>query len=154
MIVFVVGYDASRHNWFRHKDGPVPEKDVPKQNIVVMGNDTFLIQSLNTFLTCCCFTDLMLLELYKVSPGDVEPELVFEQLKKDDLVWEEEDPGSTFATKLLGIVTADEDSPYVAKLWRRFQEEQLQLEDEGFSIISGQNFYPKFIERLVMLWGL
>lgn len=35
--MIIVGYDASRHNWFRHKDGPVPEKDVPSQNIVLMG---------------------------------------------------------------------------------------------------------------------
>ena len=95
--------------------------------------------------------DLMLLELYRVSPEQAEPELVFEQLLDSDLVFEEGEPGSTFATKLLGIVTADENSPHVAKLWKKLQEEQMQLEKEGFHLPGGQNFYPRFIERLVLI---
>ena len=43
IAMIIVGFDASRHNWFRHKDGPVPEKDVPSQNIVLMGKKTFLV---------------------------------------------------------------------------------------------------------------
>ena len=42
IAMIIVGFDASRHNWFRHKDGPVPEKDVPSQNIVLMGKKSFL----------------------------------------------------------------------------------------------------------------
>ena len=95
--------------------------------------------------------DLMLLELYRVSPEQAEAELVFANMEDEDLVFEEGEPGSTFSTKLLGIVTADESSPHVAKLWKKLQEQQMQLEKEGFRLPGGQNFYPRFIERLVSI---
>ena len=95
--------------------------------------------------------DLMLLELYRVSPEQAEAELVFANMEDEDLVFEEGEPGSTFSTKLLGIVTTDESSPHVAKLWKKLQEQQMQLEKEGFRLPGGQNFYPRFIERLVSI---
>ena len=104
-----------------------------------------------SLLTDCFMLDLMLLELYKVSPEQEEAELVFEKMKDEDLVYEEGEPGSTFATKLLAIITADESSPHVAKFWKKMQEQQMELEKEGFRITGGQNFYPRFIERLVLI---
>ena len=85
--------------------------------------------------------DLMLIEIYQLSE-DREPELVFEQLKDDDLLWQELEPGSTHATKLRGIVTADESSVHVERLWTRMQCEDIRLQQEGFSV-SGRNFSPK-----------
>ena len=47
------------------------------------------------------FVDLMLLEIWKPGPNG-ESELVSEE---DQLVYEEESPGSTHATKIIGIIT-------------------------------------------------
>ena len=89
----------------------------------------------------------MVLDIYKIS-DDREPELlVFDKLKEEDLVWQELEPGSTHATKLRGIVTADESSAHVERLWTNMQLEDIKLEQEGFTI-SGRNFYPQFVERL------
>ena len=102
------------------------------------------------FFTCYKYTvtvDLMVLDIYKINPDTEEPELVFENLDQADLIWEEEQPGSTHATKLRGIVTADESSEHVQNLWRIMQSEDIRLEQEGF-VVNGHKFYPKFVERL------
>ena len=101
------------------------------------------------FFTCYKYTvtvDLMVLDIYKINPDTEEPELVFENLEQADLIWEEEQPGSTHATKLRGIVTADESSEHVQNLWRIMQSEDIRLEQEGF-VVNGHKFYPKFVER-------
>ena len=105
-------------------------------------NDCLLIQGVISTL----FVDLMPLDIYKIS-DDSDPELlVFDKVKEEDLVWQELEPGSTHATKLRGIVTADESSAHVERLWTSLQLEDIRLEQEGFTV-SGRNFHPQFFER-------
>ena len=63
------------------------------------------------------------------------------------LVFEEPTPGSTFATKLLGVVTEDETSDVVMNLHLRNQADQNKLTEEGFHSIPGCIFWPEFVER-------
>ena len=93
----------------------------------------------------------MCLEIFKIK-DDEEPELVFEQLPQEDLVWEEEQPGSTHATKIRAIITADESSKSVERLWKTLQTEDNRLEKEGF-FVDGHQVYPQFVERLDYFLG-
>ena len=63
------------------------------------------------------------------------------------LVFEEPLPGSTFATKVLGVVTEDETSNEVMSLHLENQADQNRLTQEGFHSIPGCIFWPEFVER-------
>ena len=89
----------------------------------------------------------MVVEIWKFNPVTSEQEFFLEIIEEEDYAFKEGEPGSTYATKLIGVVMADETSPEVTSHWKKVQADQNLLEETGLTLESGQTIHPIFVER-------